>query len=353
MLAAVVGDGVSSNQVFFSLSDLIAATGNTNYVPLGVQEFTATVLSDSTNVLAQTFSLGFTTAFLVGQANLVDLGNYLVLGIGSAISRAGQPGSVPLTLNASSITNLSFLLELPTNRFSSLSLQTTSPLSSSAALQPVSSNIVRVVLTALPGQTLQGNQQIALLNFVTASNQSSAFVNFSPQALQGVNFDGTPVNLLAAQAGRLVIVGNEPLLEALRVPGGDRSLALYGKPWASYALESTTNLSSTAWTHMLRVPMTNLVQFFSGLDTNSAAVLYRAYEFTADPPLLEARLANQARSLLVYGRAGTNYTLQYSTNLSGVVTWYPLLSYTLTNSFQTINNLGSADPMIFYRLKQP
>ena len=353
LLAAVAGDGVSSNQVYFSLSDLIAATGNTNYVPVGAQEFTASVLASSSNVLAQTYSLGFTTDWLIGQANLVELGNYMVLGIGAASLRAGESVSLPITLNASSITNVAFLLDLPTDRFRSLSLQAVSPLSYSASLQPISSNTVRVELAALPGQTLQGNRQVALLNFVTASNQSSAFVPVSPRALRGLNFDGTPVNVLAARAGRLVIVGEEPLLEALRASGGNRSLALYGKPWASYAIEYTTDLSNPAWIHLLRTPMTNLVQVFSGLDTNPALILYRAYEFAPDPPLLEAGRVALNRSLLVYGRAGTNYSLQYATNLSGVVAWYPQLRFTLTNSFQHLTTPGGAEPRMFYRIERP
>ena len=104
---------------------------------------------------------------------------------------------------------------------------------------------------------------------------------------------------------------------------------------------------------LVRLPMTNLVQLIPGLDANPAVIHYRAFEFASDPPLLEAELVRQNRSLLVYGRAGTNYVVQYSTNLSAVVTWYPLLSYTATNSFQHFTNLGGVNPMIFYRVKRP
>jgi hypothetical protein len=36
------------------------------------------------------------------------------------------------------------------------------------------------------------------------------------------------------------------------------------------------------------------------------------------------------RSLVAFGLAGTNYTLQTSSSLSATVAWRPLLSYTLT-----------------------
>jgi hypothetical protein len=57
--------------------------------------------------------------------------------------------------------------------------------------------------------------------------------------------------------------------------------------------------------------------------------------------------------LLAYGLAHTNYILQSTTNLSGTVAWYPQLSYTLTNSFLWITNLGSGAPDVFYRLQRP
>jgi hypothetical protein len=354
VLAAVAGDGAPSNQVYFSVSDLIAASGNTNYLPLGNQQFTAQVLGNSSNAASQTFSLNFTTGFLVGQENQFDLGSYAVLNIGSEILRAGDSGTVPIGLYASGITNLTFVLNLPTNRFSALTLQPISAQLSSASLHPLGSNSLQAAFVAIPGQTLEGNQEIAQLNFTASSNQPSAFVPLVPQSLHGVNADGSSANNFAVQSGRLVIIGNEPLVEATLSPSGVRSLALYGKPWASYEVQSTTNLvRPIAWSNFLRVPMTNLVQVFSGLDTNQAVVFYRAYEFMANPPLLEAKLANQNRSLLAYGVPGTNYVVQYSTNLSGVVAWYPLLNYTLTNSFQFITGIGNTNPIVFYRLKKP
>ena len=56
---------------------------------------------------------------------------------------------------------------------------------------------------------------------------------------------------------------------------------------------------------------------------------------------------------MVHGAVGTNYVLQFSTNFSGTVAWYPLLNYTLTNASQAITNIGRTNPVIFYRIKQP
>ena len=353
LLASVAGDGVLSNQVYFSVNDLIAASGDTNFLPLGNQDFIAEVLGSSTSTILQTYTLNFTTDFLIGQENEFTLGNFAVVSIGSTVQLAGASGSLPVGLYASGITNLTFVLNLTTNRFSSLSLQALSPQLSLATLQSIGSNSLLASFRAVTGQTLAGNQEIAQLNFTTVSNQSSAFIPFAPQSLVGVNVDGSFANNLAVQSGRLVVIANEPLLEAALVPGIGRSLVLYGKPWSSYEIQSTTNLAQpAAWSDWRRVPMTNLMAVFSGLDISHPSIFYRAYEFTANPPLLEAQLVNQNRSILTYGIPGTNYLVQYSTNLSGVVAWHPLLSYTLTNSFQLITNIGNSNPLIFYRLRK-
>jgi len=495
LLAAVAGDGVASNEVYFSVADLIAATGNTNYLPLGSQQFTAQLLGPiSSNFLSQTFTLNFTTDFLVGQESQFSFGQFLSLTIGSAVVRTGTSGSLPLQVYAAGVTNLSFLLSLPTNRFSALSLRATSPQLGSAVLQILTSNLISITLNAAPGQALVGNEQVALLNFTTASNQSSAFLPLLPQSLQAIGTGGSVVSQLAAQGGRVVIVGSAPLLEASLGANGARNLTLYGIPGDSYQIQSSATLAKApVWGSVVRVPMTNLEQVLSNLGSSQSLVFYRAYQFVAeqpilditrssvgppslvlygtpgvgyeveytsslgshaewsllarvpltnsfqiltgiaaadvfyravpltntqpildiepgrlvlygmsgyayeidfaprlsspvvwsllsrvplsggfdiislpsggadfyraslfqaDPPLLEAHLGGQSRSLLAYGLPGTNYTLQYSTNLSSVVAWYPLMNYTLTNSFRVFSNLSNPNPSVFYRLKR-
>jgi hypothetical protein len=353
LLAAVAGDGISSNQVYFSLSDLLDAAGASNYLPLGNQAFTATVLGGSATE-SQALSLNFTSDFLVGQGGLVALGSYVVVSLGSDVVRAGDSGSVPIGVYASALTNVSFLLNLPTNRLTSLSLQATSPQVGVAQLQVVASNTLLATLSAAPGQTLQGDQEVAKLNYATLSGQASAFVPLSPLSLQAISVDGSTVPNLAVSPGRLVIVNHQPLLEDLFDSDGARELVLYGLPGSSYEIQRSDNTTTPpTWSDLIRVPMSSLFEVFQGLNTNTSLVSYRASEFMADPPIVEAHLQSPDRTLLAYGLPGTNYVIQYSTNLSGVVNWLPLLSYTLTNSFEFFPNVGSTNPEIFYRVKKP
>jgi hypothetical protein len=355
VLAAVVGDGAETNQAFFNLGDLIAAAGGTNYSPAGSQSFIARLLTPSPGSFSEPYNLVFSGNFSAGHASLVTFGTlYTTVTLGTSAVLPGAAGNIPITVSSeSALRDISFTLNLPTNLFTSLSVVGTSPLLNSASLQALSSNQVQLSFTAASGFNLLGNQQIAQLNFTTASNDSSAFVQLQPQSIQATNPNPAAVISFLANQGQILIVGPQSLLQASTDTGGIRKLKLYGIPWASFVIQYSTNLADpNGWKDLMRVPMTNIVATFSGLNMNVPNVFYRAYQFTANPPILEARLANQSRSLLAYGQPGTNYVLQYSTNLSGSVAWYPLMNYTLTNAFQYLNGIGNTNPLIFYRIQK-
>jgi hypothetical protein len=172
-----------------------------------------------------------------------------------------------------------------------------------------------------------------------------------------LNSDGSQTTNVLGQPGQLVIVGQQPLLQTMLGAGGARSLALYGIPFDSYELQYATNLANPIqWINLMRVPMTNLVQVFQGLDTHPSTIFYRAYQFYANPPLLDispAPAGSGPVSITAYGQTGTNYVLQYSTNLSSSLAWHPLLSYTITNSFLTLTNIGNTNAAMFFRIMKP
>jgi len=355
VLAAVVGDGVETNQVFFNLSDFIAASGGTNFSPTGSQSFTARLLTASPNSFSQSYGVAFSNSFSAGQASVTSFGTlFTTVAMGNTAVLAGGTGNVPITVSSeSALGNISFTLNLPTNLFTSISVVGASPVINSASIQTLSSNQVQLEFITGNGFSLLGNQQIAQLDFTTASKDSSTFVELQPQSIQATNPNpASPISFLANQ-GQIAIVGPKSLLQASLGAGGVRNLVLYGIPWASFEVQYSTNLANpNGWQNLMRVPLTNIVATFSGLSPNLPSVFYRAYQFEANPPILESHMANQNRSLLAYGQPGTNYVLQYSTNLSHAVSWYSLMSYTLTNSFQNFN-VGNTNPMIFYRIQKP
>jgi len=352
VLAAVVGDGTANDQVFFSLNDLIAAAGGTNLSPTGSVTFAAAVVDHQAAELTQSYTVAFTTNFSVGQATTGTIGSLVAaISIGTGVMRAGTTSSVPVLLNAQSgLVGLSFVLAMPTNLFTAISLVPSVPSVGGTGVQLLTPNTVRLTFTAASGMNLLGNQQIAQLNLTAVSNQPSAFVSLTPQTPLGTNADSSSVAQFSLQGGREVIVGSRSLLE-LQEQSGNLNLTLYGIPGQSYQIQTSSNLASaTTWSNYLLVPVTNLSTIFSSVGAARPAVFYRAYSFNADPPILQAQTVSSGRSMLAYGIPSTNYTLLSASNLTGAV-WSPVLSYTLTNSFQNLTNLGSGSP-VFYRLKR-
>ncbi len=353
VLAAVVGDGAGANQAFFNLNDLIAASGGTNYAPLGAQLFSASVLGASSPGLTQTYDLIFSNTFAVGQTGDVTLGTLSpTISLGTGVMLAGGSGSVPITLDAqSALVGLAFNVVIPTNLFTSISVQATSPALNAASLEVLLPDLLRLSFAAASGQNLLGSQQIALLNLTAASNQPTVVLPLSLLKPLGTNADASVSNLFTLQAGSAIILGPQPLLQ-MQLVAGSRNLVLYGIPGQSYQIQESANLAQAGgWSNYLLVPMTNLTQVFANLDPAPAALFFRAYVLNADPPLLQGALSGGNFSLLAYGLSGRNYTLQSSSNLSATVAWHPLLSYTLTNTFQFFTNLGPTSPA-FYRIKK-
>jgi hypothetical protein len=68
--------------------------------------------------------------------------------------------------------------------------------------------------------------------------------------------------------------------------------------------------------------------------------------------LLEGRVSPAGQRLLtVYGRVGTNYTLQSRFSLSSG-TWANRIVVTLTNVSQTISTPSSTAPLIYFRVRE-
>jgi hypothetical protein len=348
-----------------------------------------------------------------------------ILSAGSTNLFVGETNSVSIVLNSFlPLTNVTALLQAPQIRLTNLVLQSVSPEAQVAVLLPAGPDTYSLSLILDPARVTSSSRIVASLGFAAVPQPSSAIVRLAFSQPSGKRNDGLPVIKPEAAFGQVIIIGNEPVLQASISPSLVRNLVLYGFPGASYEIQSTTNVMNPgAWVNLMRVPLTNRFEVFNGLGINQPASFYRAYQFTtlqpildpaggnglvfygtpgaayeldyatslnfpiawnlleriplansfqfintlnssgssrfyrgrllnADPPVLELGPANQNRSLMMYGLAGTNYTLQYSTNLSGIPAWYPLLSYTFTNSFQSVTNLGNTNPAVFYRIKR-
>ena len=221
-----------------------------------------------------------------GWTNMTDAVSFIVAvgdcvqpGLGQQILLAGSSGRVPIYLISTvPLTNLEMTLVSPPGRLVSFGIQPIVPQICASSITPLTNSFQQLSLMACANQWLIGTQQVAWLNFTAATNQSSAFVSLQFTDLRGYEPDGTPVANFAPQAGRVVVVGQEPLLECVRGTNVQPQLILYGKPAINCAIEWRTNLVVGNWGNVLTgltVP-TNLWLSVSPPPSGSAMNFYRA-----------------------------------------------------------------------------
>jgi hypothetical protein len=250
------------------------------------------------------------------------------------------------------LTDFSMAINLPDGQFDKLAL-----VSARGEIDPASVSIAKGSGTtytlnfhSLTGNLIQGQGAAVLLSFVP-TNHTSSFIPIRPSTIVAHKSDGSVLPTLLATSGRMVIVADQPLLEPT-VDSEGRKLTLYGNPLSAYEIQRSLVVgTNNQWQTVERVPMTNLVASLANLNTNDRSQFFRALEMAGDPPQLELTTAGSGvGNLRVFGAAGATYKLEYTANISGVVQWNPLLTYTLTNSFTNIAGLATTNGNRIYRV---
>jgi len=121
----------------------------------------------------------------------------------------------------------------------------------------------------------------------------------------------------------------------------------------NYVAQLTFSSVAGGTSAFVRLPISSLSalktngQFFSYYLANAGEV-----EVVQNQPLIMGTVStNSSESLLLFGKVGVNYQLQYSTNLTDSNPWKPLLNYLQTNGVMTIQP-NVTNPVIYYRLLQ-
>jgi hypothetical protein len=282
----------------------------------------------------------------------VVVGECVQVSIGSTVMQIGTTSSVPVNLLSTvAVTNLSFTLSYPSNRFNNWTLTTTNPAIGGVSVEsgPTSASFT---LGTRSGQVLQGPALIGMSGFGAMSN-SSAFVPLAIANIQGTKSDGTPVGSANGLGGLVVVIGSQPLLEASSGTNAQRMLRVYGNPGDAYQMNLSTNLAKTNWLFAWRSPQTNLAQDYYA-NQQLPAVFYRALKLSADPPILELNSSAPTNLvLLVYGQKGSNYVIVTGTNLAAPNNWSSIVGFTMTNSFQFIEAGAATHQMKFFRAERP
>lgn len=208
----------------------------------------------------------------------VAVSECVVPGLGRVILLAGESGRVPVNLISSvPLTNLSMTVEAPTDRLMGFEVEPIVPEICDHSLVPLTNNLHWLTLKTCPNQSLIGTQQIAWLHFTAVPNQPSAFVSLQLDNTVGYLADGTPVANFAPQAGRVAIIGEEPLLEALLDTERRPALVLYGRDGWDCDLEHRPSLEGgPTWQLHTNTALGDLFQTFEVPVTTHRAQFFRA-----------------------------------------------------------------------------
>jgi hypothetical protein len=118
---------------------------------------------------------------------------------------------------------------------------------------------------------------VAWLHFTAISNQSYAFVPLLIDNTVGRQPDGTEVRNFAPQAGRVAVVGQEPLLEAVRAVNSQVGIILYSRVGVTNVVETTVQLPvDGAWPPFTEIVATNLFNHLPAFAPGNQQRFYRA-----------------------------------------------------------------------------
>jgi hypothetical protein len=215
------------------------------------------------------------------QEVVVLVNDFLALGLGGSVIRTQSAGCVPMTaFSSAGVVDLQWTVcywpEWLTNFTVVNQVGVTT-------LSPLSSNCLAMSWAPLNNPPLLGTRELAGLCFMPLSNRS-AFVPLLVSDIVAVRNDGLFIPRVAARDGRVVVVGAEPLLEALLTTNGQRVLNLYGIPGTNYAVEVTPILPATWQQACLLTMGTNLVQqVCDPLPNLDPTLFFRAVQ-TNNPP---------------------------------------------------------------------
>jgi hypothetical protein len=201
-------------------------------------------------------------------------------GLGSTVMLAGETSSVPVRLlSTTALTNMSFNVIYPTERFdTNFVLAVNSPQVLAQRWSLVETGQIELSFTLPATSILYGPTNVGQLGFRAVSHQSSAFVSLQISNVHGLKPNGSEVANANGYPGRVVVIGAQPLLEAVFDTNHQPVLVLYAQPGTTNMLQYTTALTETnTWTDCgPAVVMTNLFQVIQPVCTNRYTLFYRA-----------------------------------------------------------------------------
>jgi hypothetical protein len=251
--------GISSTNAVFSWKPTCDQGGTTNLI---------TIQAVNTNN-----SLSATQSFYVVVPDCVQVS------LGRSVVRAGETVSVPVALLSTvTLSNLAVAIDYPVARFTNASwLMVTQEVAGVAFFNAATNGEVDAAMDMRPGHTLRVATNVAFLALTANTKQQSAFVRIEAPVVLAWRPDGTRVTNSFGLAGRIVVVGEEPLMEAVPGTNNQVSLLQYAPTGSVIQIEARTNVFTSPWQFLLQNTQTNLVQDSAKFTTPAPALFFRAF----------------------------------------------------------------------------
>jgi hypothetical protein len=180
-----------------------------------------------------------------------DTTSDLLLVAGRTAVANGDAGELPFSINAApDLADLSFQLELPSDRVQVPAIVALAPEVKSATLVPVGLDRSEFRIQLRQGGSLLATRALLRLGFQTAASPKSALVRVIPENLGGHTEAGGSPGTLASESGHIVLVGEDPLLLmqwSTEAGGNGAELVVHGLPGVQYTLETRDRVEEGVW----------------------------------------------------------------------------------------------------------
>ncbi|HSH17285.1 MAG TPA: putative Ig domain-containing protein, partial [Verrucomicrobiae bacterium] len=218
---------------------------------------------------------------------IVGVEDYTETQLNEAVLLAGENGSLNVTLiSTAGLTNLVAEVAVPTNRIGVPLLGGLSSLVRDPNVLPLGDGRYRVSLTSQPGQSIRGSNVLAQLQFTTAANQSSAFIPVPLSNIAARQPDGSVVGTTFVRDGRVVMIGEQPLMELKRGSGGPATLRLFARPGDAHDFQTGPSVTGP-WTTSDRYRFNQREIQLPQMLGSSGMSFYRLMEVDTSVPFFE------------------------------------------------------------------
>jgi hypothetical protein len=229
--------------------------------------------ASTTNYFTVTVTDTANPALSTTETLVVFIGDFLTFQLGATAVSAGQPGNLPvITSSSSTVTNLLLTVAWPDTVLTNPTLTFSAPIIA-GSIQDLGGQLVIQLQTAA-NQPLSGTNQVAQINFQTATSPASTIYSIQVSAASGNTAAGTTYANVTGQPGEVVVVGGTPLLRPQTDPILGRTLSLYANPGNYQLLYTTSLVAPIDWEPLTTYTQTNVAETIS-LDSANPNVFYR------------------------------------------------------------------------------